>query len=115
MKTILRTNFPYFYTELVSSVNDPLPEPKPKDGYKVLTTFNYTGDNTLLYVYSKYSQNTEVDECVAEFEVPKETGVLVLQGSVTKEDGTAVEPLMYIKPQTASANISGDAVILLVS
>jgi hypothetical protein len=115
MKTILRTNFPYFYTELVSSVNDPLPEPKPKDGFKLLTTFNYTGDNTLLYVYSKYSQNVEVAECVVSLEVPKETGVLVLQGSVTKEDGTAVEPLQYVAPHTVSANIAGDAVVLLVS
>lgn len=115
MKTILRNIYPYFYTELVSATGEAIPAPNPAEGYHLLDTYTYTGDVAVMYVYSKYSQTISFEEVVTNYTVPKEAGMLVLQGTVKKADGTVADALTYVKQHTEAFDVDGDAVIMLVS
>jgi hypothetical protein len=114
MKATLKLQYPYFNAELVAYKDEAPPaEQTAPDGYNLLASYAYDGGMAFFNIYSKYQQTVTSMELLDGFDIPAETGILVIQGNMYAK-GQYVGALDYIKPQTTGFQIEGEAIGFLV-
>lgn len=115
MKAILKVDYPKFDVELVSYDGEVPPDQVAPEGMNLLGSYQFAGGSTFLNVISEYHQHLELVEVIDAIDVPAETGVLVVVGSVSTNANVVANALNYIKPKTKGFTIEGEAIVYLVS
>lgn len=117
MKATLRLDYPYFSAELVAYDAQQLPpdEQTAPDGWNLISSYAFDGGTAFLNIISKFQQSATPMDLIDGMDIPAETGVLVVQGSIFNDlTNTWAEALDYIKPRTAGFTVEGEAIGFLI-